>query len=48
MPVKDKSVYHTNPEEALQVAKDLRKKVIGTLGNCGTFIRTNYGTTEKI
>ena len=30
MPVKDKSVYHTNPEEALQVAKDLRsKKVIG-------------------
>ena len=30
MPVKDKSVYHTNPEEALQVAKDLgSKKVIG-------------------
>ena len=30
MPVKDKSVYHTNPEEALQIAKDLRsKKVIG-------------------
>ena len=30
MPVKDKSVYHTNPEEALQVAKDLKsKKVIG-------------------
>ena len=30
MPIKDKSVYHTNPEEALQVAKDLySKKVIG-------------------
>ena len=30
MPVKDKSVYHTNPEEALQVARDLKsKKVIG-------------------
>ena len=30
MPVKDKSVYNTNPEEALQVAKDLKsKKVIG-------------------
>jgi len=30
MPVKDKSIYHTNPEEALSVAKDLRsKKVIG-------------------
>ena len=30
MPVKDKSVYHTNPEEALSVAKDLKsKKVIG-------------------
>ena len=30
MPVKDKSVYHTNPEEALQIARDLKsKKVIG-------------------
>ena len=30
MPQKDKSVYHTNPEEALQIAKDLKsKKVIG-------------------
>ncbi len=30
MPVKDKSVYHTNPEEALSIAKDLNsKKVIG-------------------
>ena len=30
MPVKDKSVFHTNPEEALSVAKDLKsKKVIG-------------------
>ena len=30
MPIKDKSVYHTNPEEALSVAKDLKsKKVLG-------------------
>ena len=30
MPVKDKSVFHTNPEEALQISKDLKsKKVIG-------------------
>ena len=30
MPVKDKSVYHTNPEEALQIAQDLKsKKIIG-------------------
>ncbi len=30
MPTKDKSVYHTNPEEALSLARDLNsKKVIG-------------------
>ena len=30
MPVKDKSTYHTNPEEALQIGKDLNsKKVVG-------------------
>ena len=30
MPKKDKSVYHTNPEEALSLAKDLKsRKVIG-------------------
>jgi len=30
MPIKDKSVYHTNPEEALNIGKDLKsKKVIG-------------------
>ena len=30
MPVKDKSIYHTNPEEALQISKDLKsRKVIG-------------------
>ena len=30
MPEKDKSVYHTNPEQALSLAKDLKsKKVIG-------------------
>ena len=30
MPKKDKSVYHTNPEEALDIARDLKsKKVIG-------------------
>jgi L-ascorbate metabolism protein UlaG (beta-lactamase superfamily) len=31
MPIKDKSVYHTNPEEALKIGQDLKsKKVIGT------------------
>jgi L-ascorbate metabolism protein UlaG (beta-lactamase superfamily) len=30
MPMKDKSVYHANPEEALSIAQDLKsKKVIG-------------------
>ena len=30
MPIKDKSIYHTNPEEALSIARDLKtKKVIG-------------------
>ena len=30
MPMKDKSVYHTNPEEALSLGKDLKsKKIIG-------------------
>ncbi len=30
MPVKDKSVYHTSPEEALEVARDLKsKKIVG-------------------
>jgi len=37
MPYKDKSAYHTNPEEALSVAKDLKsKKVIGM--HWGTFV----------
>jgi N-acyl-phosphatidylethanolamine-hydrolysing phospholipase D len=37
MPVKDKSVYHTNPEQALEVAQDLKsKKVIGM--HWGTFV----------
>ena len=37
MPYKDKSVYHTNPEEALEIAKNLRsKKVIGM--HWGTFV----------
>ena len=30
MPIKDKSIYHTNPEEALKIGKDLdSKKLIG-------------------
>jgi len=30
MPIKDKSVYHTNPEEALNIGRDLKsKKIIG-------------------
>ena len=37
MPFKDKSIYHTNPEEALEVAKNLKsKKVIGM--HWGTFV----------
>ena len=37
MPHKDKSTYHTNPEEALEVAKNLKsKKVIGM--HWGTFV----------
>ncbi|MDC0216238.1 MBL fold metallo-hydrolase [Candidatus Pelagibacter sp.] len=36
-PYKDKSSYHTNPEEALSIAKDLKsKKVIGM--HWGTFV----------
>ena len=37
MPYKDKSAYHTNPEEALNIAKDLKsKKIIGM--HWGTFV----------
>ena len=37
MPYKDKSVYHTNPEEALEVAQNLKsEKVIGM--HWGTFV----------
>ena len=37
MPNKDKSVYHTNPEEALELAQNLKsKKVIGM--HWGTFV----------
>ena len=37
MPYKDKSIYHTNPEEALEVAQNLKsKKVIGM--HWGTFV----------
>ena len=37
MPYKDKSIYHTNPEEALDIAKNLKsKKVIGM--HWGTFV----------
>ena len=36
-PYKDKSAYHTNPEEALSIGRDLKsKKVIGT--HWGTFV----------
>ena len=37
VPYKDKSAYHTNPEEALEIAKDLKsKKVLGM--HWGTFV----------
>ena len=49
-PMFDKSIYHTTPEEALNVAKDLRsKKVMGT--HWGTFVLSlepHYGTTCTI
>ena len=36
-PMFDKSIYHTTPEEALQIAQDLKsKKVLGT--HWGTFV----------
>ena len=37
MPIKDKSTFHTNPEEALSIGRDLKsKKVIGM--HWGTFV----------
>ena len=37
MPYKDKSVYHTNPEEALSIGRELKtKKVLGM--HWGTFV----------
>jgi hypothetical protein len=43
----EKSVYHTNPEEALNIGKDLNSKKTywHALGNCCFVSRTNYGTT---
>ena len=48
MPVKDKSVYHTNPEEALQVARDLKSKSGMHWGTVSTFTRAYYGAAKKI
>ena len=37
MPTKDKSTFHTNPEEALSIGRDLKsKKIIGM--HWGTFV----------
>ena len=49
-PMFDKSIYHTTPEEALNLAENLKsKKVLGT--HWGTFVfvfRANYGASSKI
>ena len=47
-PMFDKSIYHTNPEEALNVAQDLKsKKVLGTHWGYFCFIfRAYHGTAQ--
>ena len=49
-PMFDKSIYHTTPEEALNVAQDLKKqKSYGNaLGNFRFVFRTHYGTAYTI
>ena len=45
MPFKDKSTFHTNPEEALEIARNLKsKKVIGM--HWGTFVLSLEPITE--
>ena len=49
MPIKDKSIYHTNPEEALKIAKDLKSsRVVGMhWGTVVSVLRTNYGAANS-
>ena len=49
-PMFDKSIYHTTPEEALNVATRLKKQKSywNALGNFCFISRTHYGTTCKI
>ena len=49
-PMFEKSIYHTNPEEALQIAKDLgsKKSYWNALGNFCFIIRAYNGATKKI
>ena len=45
-PYKDKSAYHTNPEEALEISRDLKSKKSNwyALGHFCIIVGTNYGT----
>ena len=43
----DKSIYHTTPEEALNVSQNLKSNS-NVLGNFCFISRANYGTTSKI
>ncbi|WP_440613637.1 MBL fold metallo-hydrolase [Candidatus Pelagibacter sp. HIMB1748] len=49
-PMFDKTIYHTTPEEALNVAKDLKSKksIRNALGDFCFIFRANYGTTNSI
>ena len=49
-PMFEKSTYHTTPEEALNIAQDLKSKKVfrNSLGYFCVITRANYGTFSKI